>query len=95
MKTLVALCLCLVLVFSLGVFRTSAAANIHDAFESLVWFEIYKCQYAQPNGFSASVIFDEMAEDYAQTLDIDWWANNATVYAEASKADCENFVNAR
>ncbi len=95
MKKIVALCLCFVLVLSLGILPTSAAANVHDEFESLVWFEIYKCQYAQPNGFSASVIFDEMAEDYAQTLDIDWWADNAPAYAEASKADFEKFVNAR
>lgn len=95
MKKLVALCLCLVLVFSLGVFPTSAAANIHDEFESLVGFEIYKCEIAQPNGFAASVIQDEMMEDYAFGLDIEWWGEDAPAFAEAAKADFENFVNAR
>lgn len=95
MKKIVALCLCFILVLSLGVLPTSAAANIHEEFESLVSFEIYKCQTAQPNGFAASVIFDEMMEDYAFDLDIEWWAENSPSYVEASKADFEKYVNAR
>ncbi len=95
MKKIVALCLCIVLVFSLGVFPTSAATNVHDEFESLVGFEIYKCEIAQPNGFASSVIKSEMMEDYAFGLDIEWWGEDAPAFAEAAKADFENFVNAR
>ncbi len=96
MKKLLALCFCFAMILSLGVLPISAAApTLHETFESLVSFENYKCQSAQPNGFAASVIRDEMMERYAFDLSIEWWGENAPSYTEAKKADFESYVNAR
>lgn len=96
MKKVFAVCLSVALILSLGVLPISAAApTLHETFESLVSFENYKCQTAQPNGFAASVIQNEMMEKYAFDLPIEWWGENAPSYAEAAKADFESYVNAR